>query len=939
MYSKRIIPVLLLVLGVSACQKANEEGVLRNNRISFGASTEYENFARTRTEYSGLDENDLAITSSSQHERIDWVADKDRIQILCNQTRDVDDNANPSGTFKVVTASNEGDEKSYADVEAVGGTPFYWGSGMHYFYALYPAAGTTSNYHDGEVTDTQSAITSTSATTARIDGTIPAAQSLVKSGNIYKPNMNYAYMYAATKTEKTDSRSVVLPFTPLVTCFEFQLKALDDAMASSDLTTLTLSSTTSSMTGAFSAALDLDGTNVATVTPASGAGKTITVSFPADTRLSKTNFIIATALALGVEQTNLTLTLAFANGTIRSLVLNRKSDSQPVTVAACKKVYFQLGVDAGEWTYFLSDPLAITKDYFGGTGNLGSGFVSYRQNSSGTVKEAVPFVLEYSATGAEGTWSTSCPWITANGVDYNGSVTGQNFTATLNGQVNSGSDPQRDILKARTPVSGFDLSTKNVATGGTVARTTANCYVVDAPGTYKFPLVYGNGVKDGSFNERAYRGSNGTGGSYWGDGGASYTDVAMGQSGMFLGRFKDHANNNITNPYIAQTYSTNLNAILLWQDSPGLVVVDAAITGSGTEAYLTFTVNQETINEGNALVAVRSGSTILWSWHIWVTPTNLAAGAAGPSGKVFSPVNLGWCVGKTVKYDARQYYVRARQTDPNGNTSVPKLIQQTGYNKTYKGNNTYYEWGRKDPMQAGDGQNVGSDGTQNFKPYFSDTGYTPSHVGRSLAGNLGVAIQNPHIEFNTNHENNANGQYDWVRTSYSGTEWIALNLWDSGAQYMTWVLKFLGYNYYGQPQYGFDSDKNIAAVNSNVTKTIYDPSPVGYKVPNVGAFAGLTLSNFAWTTVGGQTGRQYGSLFFPAVGGYSQALHGVNLGGAYLTATPEYPDGSVDAMTFAQNDDPNLDGDQRLMYTKAGDQSSYAFTQRFSCWCVRPIKE
>ena len=904
MYSKRIIPVLLLVLGVSACQKANEEGVLRNNRISFGASTEYENFARTRTEYSGLDENDLAITSSSQHERIDWVADKDRIQILCNQTRDVDDNANPSGTFKVVTASNEGDEKSYADVEAVGGTPFYWGSGMHYFYALYPAAGTTSNYHDGEVTDTQSAITSTSATTARIDGTIPAAQSLVKSGNIYKPNMNYAYMYAATKTEKTDSRSVVLSFTPLVTSFEFQLKALDDAMASSDLTTLTLSSTTSSMTGAFSAALDLDGTNVATVTPASGAGKTITVSFPAGTRLSKTDFIIATALALGVEQTNLTLTLAFANGTIRSLVLNRKSDSQPVTVAACKKVYFQLGVDAGEWDYFIGDLNDITLPYYGGSGTLGTGFVSYRRNRANpSLVEKVPFVFEYAASPA-GPWTSDPQWVVPT-ADLTGYTTGATLSAKLAPQLNTGSDPHHDALQARTPANNFDLSTKNVATGATVARTTANCYVVDAPGTYRFPLVYGNGVKGGGINSNAYRGRGELyDGGYWPEAGALFCDDYK------IGYFRDHADAYITDPYIANKYSSNLNAVILWTDAPHLVT-NAGITGSGTEAYLTFSVPQETITQGNALVAVRSGNTVLWSWHIWVTDTNLAAGISA-NGKVFSPANLGWCDGKSVIYAERTYYVRARQPQSGKITRVGTM-KETGFSETYKGNNTYYQWGRKDPMQAGDGKYIGSNGSQNFKYYYSETGYAPVHNQVGKAANLGTAIQNPHREYRV-----TNAQDNWLNTGNTYGE--PVNIWDSGVSYASAT--------YSDRRWGYTE-----TYPRDVDKTVYDPCPVGYKVPNVNSFTGFTTSNLVWTNNyngTGEVGRYYtgnSALFFPADGGYSQSLIGVALEGSYWCATAAYTDGA-DMFNFSNS------------AIRTGIISnSFQFVFKDVCWAVRPIRE
>ena len=50
----------------------------------------------------------------------------------------------------------------------------------------------------------------------------------------------------------------------------------------------------------------------------------------------------------------------------------------------------------------------------------------------------------------------------------------------------------------------YDLSTE----GGTLSQTTANCYVVNAPGTYKLPLVYGNAIVDGKEKPEAYNKDN-----------------------------------------------------------------------------------------------------------------------------------------------------------------------------------------------------------------------------------------------------------------------------------------------------------------------------------------------------------------------------------------------------------------------------------------------
>lgn len=64
----------------------------------------------------------------------------------------------------------------------------------------------------------------------------------------------------------------------------------------------------------------------------------------------------------------------------------------------------------------------------------------------------------------------------------------------------------------------YDLSTS----GEKLSRETANCYAINAPGTYKLPLVYGNAIKGGDPNTSAYNNS----------------------------AFTDYLGNNITDPYI-----------------------------------------------------------------------------------------------------------------------------------------------------------------------------------------------------------------------------------------------------------------------------------------------------------------------------------------------------------------------------------------------------
>ena len=57
------------------------------------------------------------------------------------------------------------------------------------------------------------------------------------------------------------------------------------------------------------------------------------------------------------------------------------------------------------------------------------------------------------------------------------------------------------VLASNLQVSNFDLSQKQpdgTSEGTSKTRESANCYIVNATGTYKFPAVYGNGITGGS---------------------------------------------------------------------------------------------------------------------------------------------------------------------------------------------------------------------------------------------------------------------------------------------------------------------------------------------------------------------------------------------------------------------------------------------------------
>ena len=182
--------------------------------------------------------------------------------------------------------------------------------------------------------------------------------------------------------------------------------------------------------------------------------------------------------------------------------------------------------------------------------------------------------------------------------ERNGGTSATSFSATIAAQTGVTSNSHNETLKMAASVSGtYDLSTS----GGTTAMRTANCYVINAPGQYSLPLVYGNAIKDGGTNASAYTSQ--SSGTYVLK---TFVTISMRLSPI---------------PISITMRGVRLDAVLVWQDEENLVT---NVRLSSDKHSLTFDVPQATIKQGNAIVAVRdTDSRIMWSWHIWVTGQRL----------------------------------------------------------------------------------------------------------------------------------------------------------------------------------------------------------------------------------------------------------------------------------------------------------------------------
>ena len=398
------------------------------------------------------------------------------------------------------------------------------------------------------------------------------------------------------------------------------------------------------------------------------------------------------------------------------------------------------------------------------------------------------------------------------------------------------------VLKDATP-KGTAANPYNLANpGGNGAKShieeTANCYLISAPGHYCIPLVYGNAIKNGITNSHAYQ-----------------TSV----SGTYvLQHFKDHVNQDITDPWITQSnWGANApnGAKLVWADESGLVT-NLGLTGSGTNAFVQFEVPANKIKNGNAVIAVMKNGTVAWSWHLWfihddalntVTCTNFQ----GYKYK-FTQETLGW------KYTAwsgstysapRKVRVKVEQTVANGGVKQSAYITITqNPGNARQGYSTFYQFGRKDAFPGTDTTPDGS---------FNKNG------NNNMSATNG--IQHPETF------------YTWGSTWYSGYNWV--NLWSM--------------------------DNTTTGYNDNsVVKTVYDPCPAGFKMPASNAFTGFTTTgqntstqsqfnvsgawDWGWNFNNKITSPD-AAVYFPASGyrhSVGGSLYGVGDYGYYWSAVP-----------------------------------------------------
>ncbi len=827
MMKKYTLSILAIVILASACREEALEPEQQKGEIVLSAFTSYtqdelntkgpgEEFfdPATKTAFSGKDENDNNVTTNSRKERIDWQeGDKIYVNMLYG--------SNPAGTaVYTVGGYRTASDKSVSETTSLisGNGLTAQGNGEHTFLSTYPAGGGDSPI--GPIGNNGN------FTLKMPEGNLGFTVTEEGKKYVVRDNMDYAFMVGHTKS--SDPSNVKMRLLPYFNAYQF---IIGEAPQDYNLTQIKLTSSNYLRTKADKTVTGKVVYNsekeVGEQAPLTGANSdncskeiicdlTKIQGYSNGIPLDHTDGSIdITLLALPLTQGDLSVEFTFklrnSDQTIKkTLNLTGKT----------LKPYHKLRVEnigSTNWVYMLEvEPTAEFAQADGSQKQSTYKVVkSYRykegpQSNAQNVKWATEIniggrdpgtekwvrIANYTATAhnkpgwisfankdnGNGGIATESRPITATAV---APVTVNNPDASFKDAISMNTHPG-NAIEGKNNLNGMseaiDLSMYDLQGNQLSGRTTANCYVVSAPGWYKFPLVYGNTLKNGE----------------------SY------MSGVQSSYHHRHDGQPISQPWIrAQlggTLDDDYSAELVWQDNnPSCtfegcddddhkhgVIDKLELQMDNGAAYMFLRIPQHSIQPGNNLIALKKGNDIVWSWHIWVTDQPLEP----KDGRYLStligwiPISLQGSGSATQVYPARTEHLKIVQVDDDGQKIAEgkeaiiivkqpgNMIQKLKTDRIYKyGRGVYFQYGRKDPMFPA--QSTG--GNNNTQLIYDGAGnqlagndqYMPRESG--IGKDKAFTVKNP---------------YTFLQSSTP----FAVGSW------------------------------------STSVKTVYDPSPIGYRV-------------------------------------------------------------------------------------------------------------
>ena len=410
---------------------------------------------------------------------------------------------------------------------------------------------------------------------------------------------------------------------------------------------------------------------------------------------------------------------------------------------------------------------------------------------------------------------------------------GDNATVnfSLNPQEYTKEASHENVIGNNSAASSLDLSTHN-PNGGDSDGETANCYIINRVGSYTFPLVYGNKTANGD-EAACFKDHTGATIAY------KFIGDQMTNKGETNNGDGTHSRYSWNSATITEkNVDVCVRGVLIWQDVAGLINTVSATTSNN---QMSFNVNAS--KPGNAVIALQArkvtytgawndltSSSVntygdwetLWTWHIWMTDevykntggsydnqylnwngtdhivTLYRADGTTEVGQIL-PVNLGWVPDEAEFgfYSKREGWVELKQVGSNNTIHVK--ITQHARQPLVTGTGTFYQWGRPTAFPAV--RNVAGTARTIYDIENNDIS---ANFELAAATNAGDAISKPFYVLQGTPRGDPNGAQD---------SWFDVT--DAAYDNALWS-------------------------RSTASKTVYDPCPRGFRMPEASIFYGFT---------------------------------------------------------------------------------------------------
>ncbi|TWP28636.1 T9SS type A sorting domain-containing protein, partial [Apibacter muscae] len=289
-----------------------------------------------------------------------------------------------------------------------------------------------------------------------------------------------------------------------------------------------------------------------------------------------------------------------------------------------------------------------------------------------------------------------------------------------------------------------------------------------------------------------------------------------------------------------------LSTSVVWEETSGLIR-ETSINQLGEKSNIKVLINKNK-GKGNAVIAFHVGNTgnpsidpIYWSWHVWITDDPTKDNYTYDS--AISPLNG---ISDSGSHNINTFMDR----------NLGALSNSFLGNEWNKSGGLMYQWGRKDPFPSflyrGGSEAIVSSMFGELRAGNSRNKLNIDRPSKYIEDNISLSIQNPLKIFKVPREEHTHPITGTKRTMPNpGTSWFASNAGQ--------LINGKAFDLWGDNKGNLASPSTMYMVQQ--PKSVYDPCPVGWRVPSFGSSTSQWIVSSPWgvrpdyvnTGIGGRT--------------------------------------------------------------------------------------